>query len=148
MAVLENLQSITKRSKKRLGRGLGSGAGSKSGRGTKRHQSARENIPLHFEGGQNRMVKKYPLLRGKGKNRSVHPDAFVISLDTLSTFPAGTVVTVQSLIEKNIVPVLASRYGVKVLGTGEMKVAITAHLRTTASARAQIEKAGGTVETL
>ncbi len=55
--------------KKRLGRGLGSGKGAKSGRGTTRHQKARENIPLHFEGGQGRMVKRFPLLRGKGKNK-------------------------------------------------------------------------------
>lgn len=67
---LSNLPKIITRRKKRLGRGLGSGRGSKSGRGTTRHQKAREKIPLHFEGGQGRMVKRFPLLRGKGKNKS------------------------------------------------------------------------------
>ncbi len=148
MSSLEKLLTITQRSKKRLGRGLGSGAGSKSGRGTKRHQSARENIPLHFEGGQNRMVKKYPLLRGKGKNRSVHPDAFVISLDTLSMLEKGTTVTVQYLVEKNIVPQIAVKHGVKVLGSGEITKALTVQLKTTASAKEKILAAGGTVETL
>lgn len=67
---LANLPKIVAKKKKRLGRGLGSGRGSKSGRGTTRHQKARESIPLHFEGGQARMVKKFPLLRGKGRNKS------------------------------------------------------------------------------
>lgn len=67
---LSNLPKITDKKKKRLGRGLGSGKGAKSGRGITRHQKAREDIPLHFEGGQGRLVKRFPLLRGKGKNKS------------------------------------------------------------------------------
>ncbi len=66
---LSFLPKVTKKNKKRLGRGLGSGKGAKSGRGITRHQKAREDIPLHFEGGQGRIVKKFPLLRGKGKNK-------------------------------------------------------------------------------
>lgn len=68
---LSSLPKIVDGRKKRLGRGLGSGKGAKSGRGTTRHQKAREGIPLHFEGGQGRMVKRFPLLRGKGKNKSI-----------------------------------------------------------------------------
>lgn len=67
---LSSLPKTASPRKKRLGRGLGSGSGAKSGRGTTRHQKARENIPLHFEGGQGRMVKRFPLLRGKGRNKS------------------------------------------------------------------------------
>ncbi len=66
---LSNLPKIVTKKKKRLGRGLGSGKGAKSSRGTTRHQKARENIPLYFEGGQGRLVKRFPLLRGKGKNK-------------------------------------------------------------------------------
>jgi len=66
---LSNLPKIVSAKKKRLGRGLGSGKGAKSGRGTTRHQKARESIPLHFEGGQGRIIKRFPLLRGKGKNK-------------------------------------------------------------------------------
>lgn len=65
---LSQLPKLVEEAKKRLGRGTGSGKGAKSGRGTTRHQKARGSIPLHFEGGQGRMVKKYPLLRGKGRN--------------------------------------------------------------------------------
>ncbi len=68
-SLLSNLPKIVTKKKKRLGRGLGSGKGAKSGRGTTRHQKARETIPLHFEGGQGRIIKKFPLLRGKGRNK-------------------------------------------------------------------------------
>lgn len=71
MITLSTLPKITEKGKKRVGRGLGSGRGAKSGRGTTRHQRARESIPLFFEGGQNRLVKKFPLVRGKSKNKSV-----------------------------------------------------------------------------
>ncbi|HLC94297.1 MAG TPA: hypothetical protein VJH96_01915 [Patescibacteria group bacterium] len=71
MITLSTLPKIIEKGKKRVGRGLGSGRGAKSGRGTTRHQRARESIPLFFEGGQNRLVKKFPLVRGKGKNKSV-----------------------------------------------------------------------------
>ena len=79
---LSNLPKINLKKKKRLGRGLGSGKGSKSGRGTTRHQKARESVPLHFEGGQGRIVKKFPLLRGKGKNNSINEKAFIINLES------------------------------------------------------------------
>ena len=69
-SLLSNLPKIVTKSKKRVGRGLGCGKGAKSGRGTTRHQKARESIPLFFEGGQGRIVKKFPLLRGKGRNKS------------------------------------------------------------------------------
>ena len=69
--LLSKLPKIVVKRKKRVGRGYGSGVGAKSGRGTTRHQAARENIPIHFEGGQNRLVKRMPLLRGKGKNKSI-----------------------------------------------------------------------------
>lgn len=69
MITLSTLPQIVSGRKKRLGRGLGSGVGAKSGRGTTRHQKAREKISVGFEGGQNRLIKKFPLLRGKGKNK-------------------------------------------------------------------------------
>lgn len=65
--ILSKLPKIVKKRKKRVGRGPGSGVGAKSGRGVTRHQKAREKIKIWFEGGQNRLIKKFPLLRGKGK---------------------------------------------------------------------------------
>ena len=68
--MLSKLPKIVDKKFKRLGRGSGSGKGNKASRGTKRHQKAKEKIPLHFEGGQAKITKKYPLLRGKGRNKS------------------------------------------------------------------------------
>ncbi len=59
MNFLSKLPKTAGADKKRLGRGWGSGQGAKSGRGTTRHQGSRENIPLHFEGGQGKLTKKF-----------------------------------------------------------------------------------------
>src|SRR3990167_1939311 len=112
---LANLPKLVSKRKKRLGRGLGSGKGAKSGRGTTRHQKARENIPLSFEGGQGRMVKRFPLLRGKGRNKPVGEKIFVIYAEALNVFDDGTHVTLQSLIDKKIIASDEEERGVKVL---------------------------------
>ena len=146
MNFLSNLPKIGSRKKKRLGRGLGSGSGSKSGRGTTRHQAARENIPLHFEGGQGRMVKKYPLLRGKGRNKSRFPVAFVVTLDKLNIFADGTVVDYKALVSKSLVYASAKQTSVKILGKGELKKKLTVRLPVSKAVKAAIEKLGGVVE--
>ncbi len=66
---LSALSSITKRTKKRIGRGHGSGKVKTSGRGTK-GQNARNSRPQGFEGGQLALIKRLPLLRGKDRNGS------------------------------------------------------------------------------
>ncbi len=68
---LTTLPKITKRRLKRVGRGHGSGKVKTSGRGTK-GQKARENVKLAFAGSslQASWLKRLPLNRGKGKNRS------------------------------------------------------------------------------
>ena len=118
---LSNLPKIVEKKKKRLGRGLGSGKGSKSGRGTTRHQKAREGIPLHFEGGQGRMVKKFPLLRGKGKNSSVVKKPIIIKLDKLNVFNNGDTVDVKSLLKKGLIEKKQIKLGAKILASGSLK---------------------------
>lgn len=118
---LSKLPKIVEGSKKRLGRGLGSGKGAKSGRGTTRHQKARESIPLHFEGGQGRMVKKYPLLRGKGKNNSVRQKPQMISVSKLNIFKEGTTVDIESLVKQGFIDKKDKKRGVKIVGTGKLE---------------------------
>ena len=86
MKSIHTLPKIKMQSRKRLGRGTGSGLGAKSTRGTKRHQHAKEKIPLFFEGGQNKLTKKLPLLRGKGKNKSYFKKPLIIHHDVLNIF--------------------------------------------------------------
>lgn len=146
MNFLSNLPKITTKKQKRRGRGLGSGRGSKSGRGTTRHQKARESIPLHFEGGQGRMVKKYPLLRGKGKNKSHATKVLPISVSKLNAFAEGAVVDLKGLNKHKLVKESKRKILVKIVAGGELKKKLTVKFPASAGARAAIEKIGGTVQ--
>jgi large subunit ribosomal protein L15 len=142
---LSSLHKTVDSRKKRLGRGLGSGKGAKSGKGTTRHQAARENIPLHFEGGQGRMVKKYPLLRGKGKNKSVRQKPMIVNLTDLNSFADGATVDVAALRTKGIIQSKERTIKVKVLLQGELKRKLQVKLPVSRAVKDLIEKAGGNV---
>lgn len=119
--ILSNLPKIISRKKKRLGRGLGSGKGAKSGRGTTRHQKARGSIPLHFEGGQGRMVKKFPLLRGKGINNPFSPKPIILQSSKLNVFKEGETVDIEALIKKRLIREKEKKLGVKILADGKLE---------------------------
>ncbi len=142
--MLHTLTKIVDKKKKRLGRGTGSGSGEKSGRGTTRHQVAREKVPIHFEGGQGRMVKKYPLLRGKGKNSPV-THIYAIQIEKLNKFSDGETVSKESLLEKKILSKKNAKKIVKIVLKGELSKKLTVNLPVTTGARDAIEKAGGTI---
>ena len=144
---LSNLPKITEKKKKRLGRGLGSGRGAKSGRGTTRHQKARGKIPLHFEGGQARMVKRFPLLRGKGRNKPMPEKPFILNLKSLNVFKDNEVVNIESLLKKGLIDEIKSkRQTVKILGEGKLERKLVVKVLTSKSAKAAIEKLGGKTE--
>ena len=143
---LSNLPKLVTSKKKRLGRGGGSGKGAKSGRGITRHQKARENIPLGFEGGQGRLVKRFPLLRGKGKNKSLQEKPLVISVEDLEVFEDGAVVTKQALIEKHVIRQSDKDQPLKILGNGTIKKKLVIELPVSVSVKKMIESAGGEVK--
>jgi len=146
MNILSKLEKTSTKRKKRLGRGTSSGKGAKSGRGTSRHQTAREDIPLHFEGGQNRMIKRYPLLRGKGRNKSkIERKPILIKLGQLNSFKEGTVVNIEALIKNNLIDKFESKQGIKIVANGKINVSLKIELPVTKSAKKMIEKAGGQV---
>lgn len=145
MNILSQLEKTVDKRKKRKGRGIGSGAGVKSGRGTTRHQTARETVPLHFEGGQNRMVKRFPLIRGKAKNKSVRPKAVAITLSKLDRFDNNAMVDMNALIEKKLIDGKKNQT-VKVIATGTLTKSLTIALPVSESAKIMIEKAGGKVQ--
>lgn len=142
---LHTLLSITDRSARRLGRGHGSGRGKTSGRGTK-GQKARRDIKLSFEGGALPLIKRLPFLRGHGRNKQFRPKASVINVDRLNVLPAKSVVDVQFLVEKKMVDSSALANGIKILGNGELTVALTVKLPVSKIAAKKIIKAGGMVE--
>ncbi len=149
---LSKLTKIVNKKKKRLGRGLGSGKGAKSTRGTTRHQKAREKIPLHFEGGQGKIVKRFPLLRGKGKNKPRNPKKIVISIDKLAKFNNGETVTPEILLKEKIINKKAQKVGVKIIGSRSKKIEevfkkklILKGFSVSNSVKSLIEKLGGKI---
>lgn len=133
---------LVARSKKRLGRGHGSGKVKTSGRGTK-GQKARDSVRIGFEGGQLPLIKRLPLLRGKGRNASQSAKAFPVAVEKLNKIPAGTTVTLETLVKYHMIDRAVTR--AKVLGKGKLTVKLTVAVPCSKSAASAIEKAGGVV---
>jgi len=143
--LLSALAKIVGKSKKRVGRGIGSGRGKKSGRGTTRHQKARENIPLHFEGGQGRLVKRFPLMRGKGKNKARKYNMYVIYTRDLNKLADGSDVTADTLKAAGLVDAEAKKPKIKIIVKGKLERKLQVSLAVSRAAKLAIEKAGGSV---
>jgi large subunit ribosomal protein L15 len=134
---------------KRVGRGHGSGRGKTAGRGTK-GQKARTGGTIHraFSGGQTRLSKRLPFVRGLGNsNLAFRHDYAIVNVTDLKLFEAGTQVTPDVLVAQGFMTKAEGRGLVKILGDGELDRALSvrAH-KFSASARAKIEAAGGSVE--
>lgn len=144
---LEKIPSVVESKSKKVGRGHGSGKGKTSGRGMK-GQNARGKLSVthpHFEGGQRPLFKRLPYRRGKG-NSKISKKPIVINLKVLSILPNNSQVDLETLIKSGIVNKDdAKTYGVKILGDGDLTVALTINLPISKSAKAKIEKAGGKV---
>lgn len=142
LSSLTNVPGARKRAK-RVGRGCGSGMGKTSTRGQK-GQNARKGHKqkLGFEGGQMPLVRRLPK-RGFNNNRfrlAAHP----VNLSTLEkAFNAGDEVTAQTLVAKGISD--NKRPLFKVLAQGELTKKLTVKVPCSASAKAKIEAAGGSV---
>lgn len=143
---LSALTKTTRVRKKRLGQGHGSGRGKTAGRGTK-GQKARRNIPLSFEGGALTIIKRLPFMKGKGKNKPIGNGPIAVNVKALNLLGKQSVVDVKSLIENHIVDAeSAKKYGVKILGDGDLSVSLIVKLPASKGAQKKIEKAGGRVE--
>ena len=125
------------------GRGDAAGQGSYSGRGVKGQNSrSGGGVRPGFEGGQIPLIKGLPHIRGfKNPFRTEYS---VVNLKGLSRFPADSEITPDVLVEAGILKDV--KRPVKVLGDGEIAVAISvaAH-KFSSSARQKIEAAGGSV---
>ena len=131
---------------KRRGRGVGSGQGRTGGRGNKgqRSRSGYSSRP-GFEGGQMPLQRRVPK---RGFHNPFRIEYAVVNLDTLGErFDKGTVVTLELLREKGLVPNSAQK--VKVLARGEIGKGLTvrAH-KFSGKAAEKIAAAGGAAETL
>ena len=132
---------------KRLGRGIGSGLGKTSGKGHK-GQWARSGggVRPGFEGGQMPMHRRVPK-RGFHNKWATHYT--IINLSQLAEVPAGTVVDFEYVMENSLAKEVKNSAGLKVLGTGELNVALTVKAaKFSETAKSAIEKAGGTCEVI
>ncbi|MFF2043968.1 50S ribosomal protein L15 [Kitasatospora sp. NPDC058170] len=132
-----------KTDKIRVGRGEGS-KGKTAGRGTK-GTKARYQVPQRFEGGQMPLHMRLPKL--KGFKNPFKITFQVVNLDKLAElYPQGGAVTVEDLVAKGAV---RKNSLVKVLGTGEISVALQVTVdAVSGSAAEKITAAGGTVTEL
>lgn len=142
---LNSLPKTVIKKKKRVGRGHGSGRVKTAGRGTK-GQKARGSIKPMFEGGQLPLTKRLPFSRGKSRNNPLVKPPLVVNVKRLNRLPSGTVITNETLIKYGILSKNSQNEPVKILGDGELKVALTVKLPTSLGAKEKIEKAGGKVE--
>ena len=142
LSSLTNVAGARKRGK-RVGRGCGSGMGKTCTRGNK-GQNARKGHKqkLGFEGGQMPLVRRLPK-RGFN-NFEFRAEALGINVSTLEKlFNAGDEITVAALAAKGLSD--NKRPRVKILGNGELTKKFTVKVPCSASAKAKIEAAGGSV---
>ena len=132
---------------KRLGRGIGSGTGKTSGKGHK-GQWARSGggVRPGFEGGQMPLFRRVPK---RGFNHVGKKEYVIVNLSDLNELPEGTVVDYGFVMENGLAKAVKNNCGLKVLGGGELNVALTVRAaKFSASAKEAIEAAKGTAETL
>jgi len=139
----------SKKNRKRVGRGISAGQGKTAGRGTKGQKSrSGTGGSLYRQGGNLPFFRRLPFMRGKGFTPINRVKYNEVNLDQLNdAFMANADVTPESLEAARMLR--DARNPVVILGRGDIDVALKVRVhRITASAKAKIEKAGGSVETI
>ncbi|MBX4209143.1 uL15 family ribosomal protein [Candidatus Parcubacteria bacterium] len=128
--------------------GRGGKRGKTSGRGTK-GQDSRSGHKKRPE--LRDFIKRIPKLRGQGKSGALNsfvPRAVPVPLSALEkNFKAGDRVEPKSLLKKGLIEMINGNFPrVKILGDGEVTIKLViSGVEVSASAKAKLEKAGGTV---
>jgi large subunit ribosomal protein L15 len=141
---IQELELTSSKDRKRVGRGIGSGRGKTAGRGTKGQNSrSGGGVRPGFEGGQNPLAKRLPKKRGFA---ALNPTEYqVVNLGELSRLKDGQTVDPAVLAAAGLVK--KSDALIKVLARGEITIKLTLKVHAaSATAKAAIEAAGGTVE--
>ena len=131
------------KSEKRLGRGVGSGWGKTAGRGTKGYNSrSGGGVRPGYEGGQMPIQRRLPK---RGFTNIFKKKIAVVNLRDLLALESGSLVDEAALMKAGLVK--GQKDGIKLLGHGEIRVALNVKLnQVSKSAREKIEAAGGSVE--
>jgi len=135
--------SNSRKSAKRLGRGVGSGWGKTAGRGNKGFNSrSGGGVRPGYEGGQMPIQRRLPK---RGFNNKFRKKIAILNVRDLQAFESGSQVDEAALVKAGLVK--GSKDGVKLLGHGEIRIALNVIInQVSKSAREKIEAAGGTVE--
>ena len=141
MLLLSNLRPAagSRKNMKRVGRGVGSGTGKTCGKGQKGQKSRSGGGPHPwFEGGQMALQRRLPK---RGFHSPFKKYFEIVNIDRLQGLSGD--ITPEVMKEKGIIKKLTS---VKILGTGDLKEAITVHAHQfSQTAKEKIETAGGKV---
>jgi large subunit ribosomal protein L15 len=135
----------SRKSDKRLGRGVGSGWGKTAGRGTKGYNSrSGGGVRPGYEGGQMPIQRRLPK---RGFTNIFKKKIAIINLRDLHAFESGSLVDEAALVKAGLVK--GQKDGIKLLGQGEIRVALNVKLnQVSKSAREKIEAAGGSIEVI
>jgi len=142
---LSNIRAPKKSSekRKRVGRGMGSGMGKTSTRGHKGQRSRSGSRMIRgFEGGQMPLHRRMPK---RGFTNIFRKEYNIVSLERLVAL-GETTITPDVLRKAGVI---RTKYPVKILGDGELSIALTVHAhKFSKSAQEKITKAGGKFEVL
>ena len=87
------------------------------------------------------LTRRVPKRGFNSNNKKVYT---LVNIETLNGFTAGSVVDIDALFANGLIKDVKNSQGLKVLGNGELNVALTVKaVKFSASAKAAIEKAGG-----
>jgi large subunit ribosomal protein L15 len=146
---LSNIRAPKKSSekRKRVGRGMGSGMGKTSTRGHKGQRSRTGSRMIRgFEGGQMPLHRRMPK---RGFTNIFRKEFNIVSLERLLELGSafhGDPITPEVLRKAGVIK---TKHPVKILGDGELTIAITVHAQKfSKAAQEKITKAGGKVEVL
>jgi large subunit ribosomal protein L15 len=129
--------------KKRVGRGMGSGMGKTSTRGHKGQRSRSGSRMMRgFEGGQMPLHRRMPK---RGFTNIFRQEFNIVNLEKLVAL-GETTITPEVLRKAGVIK---TKHRLKVLGDGELTIALTVHAhKFSKSAQEKITKAGGSFEVL
>jgi large subunit ribosomal protein L15 len=133
----------SKRTRKRVGRGVATGGGKTAGRGNKgQNQRSGGGVRPGYEGGQMPIHRRLPK---RGFTNIFKKKITIVNIGDLTRFESGSVIDEVALTAKGFVK--GRHDGIKLLGNGEIGYPLTIKMRyISKAARQKIEKAGGTVE--
>ena len=131
-----------KKAGKRLGRGHAAGQGKTCGRGQKgQHSRSGGYHKVGFEGGQMPLQRRLPKVGFRSRMAKYTAELRLHELE----IPSADVIDMDVLKKADLVPAFVTK--VKVIKSGEIKKAVKLKgLAVTKGARADIEKAGGSIE--